>query len=275
MIRVLKVLPSSSDRVIHCSLQHMTLSKEHVCLSYTWGQGSANQKITINGRRLFIRDNLWDFLQRSRQDMTNLMLWIDAICIDQNNIAERNHQVNLMAEIYSSAKCVLLWMGPLSPKLKKMAQIVSKWPLPTESDDELGLQIRLAPDEEAILERGTDWLPAFQTMEQSAYWDRVWTLQERLLAKEARVVLEIGTVAWHDLIKARPHLDRIAWPRPLFQSSNCTPYAAVGRHGFQQRSLAYRREPIQHLLGKYSDLKCKDERDRIYGLMGWYHLKPR
>ncbi|KAH7361167.1 hypothetical protein BKA66DRAFT_396649, partial [Pyrenochaeta sp. MPI-SDFR-AT-0127] len=50
------------------------------------------------------------------------LLWVDAICIDQNDLIERNHQVGLIGQIYSNATLVLTWGG----KSDEDAQIVSK-----------------------------------------------------------------------------------------------------------------------------------------------------
>lgn len=54
----------------------------------------------------------------ARQDYSDQYLWIDALSIDQANVLERNHQVQQMAEIYSKAKYVLVWVGPQSQTLR-------------------------------------------------------------------------------------------------------------------------------------------------------------
>jgi hypothetical protein len=38
-------------------------------------------------------------------------LWIDAICINQTDIAERSHQVQMMMDIYRQCECCLIWLG--------------------------------------------------------------------------------------------------------------------------------------------------------------------
>ena len=83
----------------------------HIC-----GEDTANHKIILNGKPLNIRQNLWDFLQQARDDQTREGIlhrfWIDALCINQNSIAERNHQVGMMGQIYSKASSVLAWLEP-------------------------------------------------------------------------------------------------------------------------------------------------------------------
>lgn len=83
-------------------------------LSYTWGHATANQLIELNGTPFRIRDNLWDFLHHAREEGLTGYLWIDALCINQSQVSERNHQVGMMEDIYSQAECVIVWLGRCS-----------------------------------------------------------------------------------------------------------------------------------------------------------------
>lgn len=134
--RLVRVLPGHGNDVIQCEIVQQLLpqlysedepgkgvdtsmclgyddqaSKPFVCLSYTWHTPQDQMKIRINGKILRVRKNLWDFLWIARHKSFGTLLWIDAICIDQNNTAERNHQVQQMGRIYSAAKTVLVWLG--------------------------------------------------------------------------------------------------------------------------------------------------------------------
>lgn len=87
------------------------------CLSYGWGEFSADLPIKINGARFFVRRQLHDFLklQQSRRAAISLTpnepLWIDALCSDQTNMVERDHQAPKMGQIFSKACEVLIWLG--------------------------------------------------------------------------------------------------------------------------------------------------------------------
>jgi Heterokaryon incompatibility protein (HET) len=50
-------------------------------------------------------------LYKFRNRRINGEIWIDAICINQKDIGEKNVQVPLMGEIYASAACVIVWLG--------------------------------------------------------------------------------------------------------------------------------------------------------------------
>lgn len=81
-------------------------------VSYHWGPKNVEcRKIVCDGCVLRISGNLWDGLQRLRKTRRSRFLWIDAISINQSNIAERGHQVTLMRQIYKKAERVLIWAG--------------------------------------------------------------------------------------------------------------------------------------------------------------------
>ncbi|KAF1974835.1 heterokaryon incompatibility, partial [Bimuria novae-zelandiae CBS 107.79] len=82
----------------------------YTCLSYVWGKSyDEHFEILIEepdyhrSGTFSVRRNLNDFLEVARIKHHSISLWIDAICIDQDNNQERNHQVEQMGEIYRNA----------------------------------------------------------------------------------------------------------------------------------------------------------------------------
>jgi hypothetical protein len=129
-IRLLSVLPTLLDGFIQVEIQQAqpgTVRPESVscsfepldgvtipgyrCLSYTWGQPCDGREILLNGCTFRVRDNLFEFLDTARRLFPTTPLWIDAICIDQNNSAERGHEVERMGRVYECAMEVLIWLG--------------------------------------------------------------------------------------------------------------------------------------------------------------------
>lgn len=116
--RVLELLPSRNlEGNIRCELHHRTLGEDpdYEALSYAWGDPNPQIAIVINGSNvLSVTKNCYEALFHLRQRFHRRLLWIDAICIDQNDnddsIRERNHQVRFMSEIYAQAKTVLVWL---------------------------------------------------------------------------------------------------------------------------------------------------------------------
>ncbi|KAF1361015.1 HET-domain-containing protein [Lizonia empirigonia] len=101
---------------IQCELFHAWLDDidtfmEYEALSYTWGDELETWDIELNGKHLPVRKNLTLALKHLRYPNQDRILWIDAICIDQDNTKERGHQVGQMSLIYQRADRVLIWLG--------------------------------------------------------------------------------------------------------------------------------------------------------------------
>ena len=67
--------------------------------------------IKLNGQSFTVGNNLYSALQHLRHSFESRTLWIDAVCIDQNNLYERGRQVRIMAQIYAKSSSVLAWLG--------------------------------------------------------------------------------------------------------------------------------------------------------------------
>ena len=117
-IRLLSIHPSSSENdKIECSLATLLLhdNLKFTALSYVWGNPDITESITVNGKQMNVTTNLASALRHIRATGIREILdsiWIDAICINQQNILERNHQVQIMGSIYRAATLVLSWLGP-------------------------------------------------------------------------------------------------------------------------------------------------------------------
>lgn len=78
-------------------------------LSYRWSSGKPPSRINCNGKLLAITSNLQEALRRL--NVVDRLLWVDSICINQDDVVEKGEQVALMSEIYSKAVRVLVWLG--------------------------------------------------------------------------------------------------------------------------------------------------------------------
>lgn len=81
------------------------------CLSYVWGDASDRVPISLNGQAFSITRNLWIALRRLRWYGQLDYLWVDAICINQDDMYEKSQQVRKMADIYSQTQEVIIWLG--------------------------------------------------------------------------------------------------------------------------------------------------------------------
>ena len=113
-IRLLRFTPINDEDTISCQmsvhdLQHS--EDRYIAISYPWGSPSKLKNILINGYRIQVRFNCWQALWQVRRYSTEYLYWIDSVCIDQTNNAERNAQVAIMGSIYSRADHVAACVG--------------------------------------------------------------------------------------------------------------------------------------------------------------------
>jgi hypothetical protein len=165
------VLHPGSDHLIRCSTEIVSLidSPEYEALSYVWGHVSApSSDIVFNGTHFHVTENLAIALRHLRLPDKPRKLWIDALCINQSNVSERNKQVELMGEIYSIAKLVLVWLGEGEES----------------SDSAFELMFDLVNDVGNVTKQMEAELFSLIMflISSRAWFDRLWTVQELVLA---------------------------------------------------------------------------------------------
>lgn len=116
-VRLLRLLPHSDEEPgIKCNLFTCTMlssgrAHPYDALSYVWGPESNQHFIHIDGREVSVRANLYAALSHLQDRFLERILWIDAICINQNDNEEKSRQVQFMARIYAKASSVIVWLG--------------------------------------------------------------------------------------------------------------------------------------------------------------------
>lgn len=125
-IRLVILLPGQPSDDISIEITHVNLTDNPVyeALSYSWatqdGDASLSQTVYCRGRSMAITRNCEAALRCLRRKGRRRYLWVDAISIDQGNIAERNHQVAFMSQIYLRASQVLIYLGSGSKETDTM-----------------------------------------------------------------------------------------------------------------------------------------------------------
>lgn len=112
-IRLLDLHPGALGSSLSGTLRvASTVETTYEALSYTWGVAAPKYSIRLNGlHSLPLTPNLYAALKRLRTGNGKRTLWVDGICINQADIAEKTAQVGMMALIYSNAVCVNAWLG--------------------------------------------------------------------------------------------------------------------------------------------------------------------
>ena len=124
--RVLALQPGSDTDIIQCLIQTASITSPppYEALYYCWGDASMTKNIELEGYRFPVTTNLCAALHSLRLEDTPRIVWIDAVCIDQSNVAERESQVGLMRKIYQQAIRVVIWLGTSGPKTELAFELV-------------------------------------------------------------------------------------------------------------------------------------------------------
>lgn len=267
--RLIRVLPTRHhSHAIQVEMWHDNLtSRSYKCLSYRWGERETSRTILVNGHRFWVRDNLYDFLEYASTAYTFQPLWIDAICINQNDGQERARQVARMSSIYSRAEDVVIWLDG-DANMQKFFTWVLEGDYYTFYHDPERVSIH------------TDFI-------KHPYWTRAWITQEILLARHVTLVHRTGRldldflwVLWNEAIIGKD-LPRSSRPRPQLMNVDSPPYVfAIERlnhiETMQMRERITDKE-IRVDLSRYdfwallswrADAECRLAVDRIYGLCG-------
>ena len=144
-------------------------------VSYVWGNSEQIHEIILDGKPFGVAKNLYQLLTELATRRYSGCLWIDALCIDQSNLLERNHQVALMGTIYAKAEKVLVWLGPGTNDLCRAL---------VHLQDFETLKKRYLEDSDIWDGLHLKGMLEFCDHE---YWTRAWIVQEFLLAQSVEI----------------------------------------------------------------------------------------
>ena len=177
--RLLRINPgrrNSFDDAVSCSLSTFSLDDPPVyeTLSYTWGSLRHTASVTVDAEEFLMTSNLATALRYLRDLSDGRWFWIDAICINQSDLHERNEQVKIMKSILEQAQSVRVWLGdPLANRA--------------------GLRVLRDAAREVYKDAHSltrdEWRFCADIFRHS-WFARVWTVQEFALAK--RVTFQCG-----------------------------------------------------------------------------------
>ncbi|KAG4442122.1 hypothetical protein IFR05_002408 [Cadophora sp. M221] len=172
---------------VDCEIFHVSLDQAppYKALSYTWGSPNDPQlPIKLNQRTFSVRENLWLALQQLHTQPTPIIIWIDALCINQSDEIERNEQVTKMKTIYEKAEEVVVWLGPSYENSHLAFQFIQEM---YDHRDHVEWIVQKFQLQQSELKQSVVGLGKLISRE---YWDRMWIVQELTVAK--RISLRCG-----------------------------------------------------------------------------------
>lgn len=310
-IRVLLLEPAADVQApIHGSLEvtSIRISSRYEALSYTWGAPVRrvtlpDESIRLCGNATAVRGNLFDALKRLRFHRRQRRIWVDALCVNQSDHAERSQQVSMMARIYRQATRVQVWLGEdhgdadlAIAFLERVCECRTELEALRKdgSMDEL-----IDNTKRVLLKSGTRLAKAvnsmFDTAEsrshvalQSAAWafvrekvglfmrrtyfTRRWILQEILHARETELRCGRERTTWAMLWNTYNFSNTQAG-RGLSQIIYVTCPALQLSESFRHGGVSGI-EDLLRLLDRVNSAECEDPRDRIFALLGLFRKPP-
>ncbi|KAF2690803.1 hypothetical protein K458DRAFT_63191 [Lentithecium fluviatile CBS 122367] len=272
-----------------------TATPEFEAISYAWGQEEADATIICNGLPFLVTPNVVSVLKALLHRPESLrVLWLDSICIDQSSIPERNIQVPRMRSIYRQATKVWVWLGEGSLEVNLAFEFLHEVTRGLEHLKECDYVFTSEIWEEPrklfharICEtRGyhdpvdTNFIVDLLNL---PWFQRTWTVQELVLAREAVFLLGTKSIRWKLFTYALFHLQdvenyslqitrtSVSNPASFYDDLRC--YLRIDSLWHND----YRDSPMSQSLKLVRTKKSTNPRDKVYGLYGLFdHIRiPR
>ncbi|KAF2118669.1 heterokaryon incompatibility protein-domain-containing protein [Lophiotrema nucula] len=275
-IRLLKLLPNEdTEAPIECCLINYSLARarrtshQYEALSYCWGSSMDKVNISINGRQLQVTRNLHAALRQFRDTHFDRIMWIDALCIDQDDLDERAKQVQFMTSIYACADRVLVWLGEAADGSQEAIQEIREAAeqnarIIHDDDDEKGPDKHLSPAS-----------PCVGHLLKRQWFRRIWILQEIAAARSSLISCgpdEItGLIFSRGVQSMKLPLDELSLlSRQLSGVMFLTKSADSSAQLNARLDLSARLNilPLPNLLDMFHAQEATDQRDKVYALLG-------
>ncbi len=204
-VRILKLCPGLSHESIRCRIEAVTLdgSPAFDAVSYVWGSDERNRVVLVDDggkeMRLDVTDSAFSVLAALRSRWHERVLWIDGVCINQDDNTEKATQVRLMGEIYSTARRVVAWLGPsgtaplVQHLLAELRYLRIGW----------GLSYELVKSVTNDF-FGPRW-PALAEFFQNPWFTRNWIIQEAALSRELHFFYGDTCIDW-EVVRQSLHI---------------------------------------------------------------------
>ncbi len=291
-IRLMTLLPGKLQDDIIITLETVTLIRDHVphyeALSYVWGSPKHSRKIFIEslevepkkpfrslslvdnkGKRrllaatLSVTQNLAEALRCLRYKDRPRVLWIDAICVNQQDVAERGHQVKRMAALYSLANQVIVWLGPERQNSTSALRTIEEYGSRIRVDWGSNIMYsastgELLPATNRICTPDTPW-QSIRDLLGRPWFERLWIWQEVRLAKRAYIFCGDEGVPWESFRNGIAYLHGYTEIEELIglieRGYHIADYAAESS------------DELEFVLDQTRSASCSDLRDKVFAVL--------
>lgn len=286
-IRTLVIEAGQGDEQLRGSLERHKLGdldRAYTALSYVWGSPKRNTVLHLgdDGKRVKITENAEALLRNLRRPDESRRVWIDGVCINQDDLTERSHQVSLMHAIYSGASNVLVWLGESDKHTRsvfeffkimherydsgkageKQAEDLSSY---AEGDrTEFTKASGEAPQSPDLDEHKRDDFARIQAFTGRPWFSRAWTFQEACLSPGTIIRCGTHELAWQVFVSATLYLVSRGMARVLGSTSDTIVALAHFAAASSSRQVPY----LSVILPLTRNLQSTDGRDKVFSLLG-------
>ena len=274
IIRIIEIQPGSDVDPIACHISTVRLSSRprYDALSYCWAKPIFNKQIQCNGKSLAITGSLHSALHHLRDHGHSRMLWVDAICINQQDVDERSQQVRLMRYIYQLAVRVRVWLGEEADDSQLGMALIPKIIKADKIRDEMGdarswLEILSIPNVKVYNLPGRfdkAW-QAFFTILNRPWFNRGWIIQEIAVAAVIDIHCGNRSVTFEEFARALvfTHKNGLAGREHFHLPGRVFPMAFTRGKTMNQSG-----QSLLSLLLRHRMTLTTDPRDKIFSLCG-------
>ncbi|KAF2170712.1 hypothetical protein M409DRAFT_19526 [Zasmidium cellare ATCC 36951] len=288
-VRLLRISEGDDDDNLTVDLITSDLSEApgYFAVSYTWGDGRQHQQLNVNDKVMSVRQNCYYALwQIHMKYPTQPYVWIDSLCINQDDLEEKAFQIQLMERIFIQAKSVLACIGPHADDSELVVDAVRK---AKKHDPKAARAASLATvhfeDSNKFRDfmNGEHWETflesmdkdslanlnaAFQKLTRRRYWKRLWVVQEIAASKRAaRVLIGEDDLTWTDvdlLLQLMREVGRHGVKRHLWKSAGKQQW----QHLWILKTMFHLHAWSLSLAISFTwDRECQDPRDHVYGIL--------
>ncbi|KAF2479245.1 heterokaryon incompatibility protein-domain-containing protein [Neohortaea acidophila] len=292
-IRLLIVKAGSGSDPLQCELQHRFLEAEqeapsYETISYCWGDASSRAEIFLDGVATMVPVNAKLAVLRMRRPNCDRTLWIDSICINQEDQVERAQQIKLMARIYSCGRQNIVWLGPetetTARAMETMKAIVDNAREETDGfeafhselyDDHGSFKHAISPktwNDDALD------LPALLDIYRRPWFERLWVVQEVALSRRNTCLCGPHEIPFEDVLRSASW----AYHKLDFLSDNIFDdfdpslllriLLVMDRSSGSLSSTAEHAFDLHQTVATLRGFQTEDPRDHVFGLLGLFRI---
>ncbi|KAK4555564.1 hypothetical protein LTR86_007317 [Recurvomyces mirabilis] len=310
-IRLFTILAATNEdslATLRCSLHYVDRETQppYTAISYTWGEGPANtHEVICNGCPLLVGINCYTLLcelRRLKLTGHGNLIWIDALCINQADVGERNAQVARMGDTFrSAAKTIVFLRQDIEDAEPVPSDCVHMSDLASQSDHDFKILVMHSawyqpggdhPMESDLLQniwfgRGDETKDVrlrMSTLTTNPWFTRTWIVQELMLSREALLLLESSAclVPWDVVYRMYNMWSRMSIETPQVVTMHAG-WTATGIDAFvdgvrfansedpAQEKATYLRRLFATLV-RTRRFCCSDPRDKLYGILALFKM---